>query len=98
MADENKLENIIIYQGKSGAIEFHGDSDIQTIWGTQKQIAEVFMVNVRTVNEHLMNIYKTGELKEKSTVRKFRIVQQEGKKKVERKIQVYNLDTIISIG
>jgi death-on-curing family protein len=91
-------KQLIIYQGKSGAIEFRGDPITQTIWGTQKQIAEVFQVNTRTVNEHLVNIYKAGELKDRSTVRKFRMVQKEGKRSVQRTVQVYNLDAIISVG
>ena len=72
-------KKLAIYQSKDGAIEFRGDFEHETIWGTQKQIAELFEVNVRTVNEHLKNIYKDGELKEKATIRNFRIVQREGK-------------------
>jgi len=92
------IKNIAIYQAKNGAIEFRGDYEKETIWGTQKQIAEVFGVDVRTINEHLINIYKTEELKEDSTVRKFRIVQKEGKREVEREVSFYNLDAILSVG
>ncbi len=90
--------NLTIFQGKNGAIEFKGDFEKETIWGTQKQIAEVFNINIRTVNEHLKNIYKTEELNEKSTIRKSRIVQKEGKRDVEREVNFYNLDAIISVG
>lgn len=55
-------------------------------------------VDVRTVNEHLQNIYKSGELPESSTIRKFRIVQREGKRDVAREIDFYNLDATISVG
>ncbi|MEA3273551.1 MAG: RhuM family protein [Patescibacteria group bacterium] len=92
------IKNIAIYQTKSGAIEFRGDFEQETIWGTQKQIAEVFGANVCTINEHLKNIYKTDELEEKATIRNFRIVQQEGKRSVEREVNFYNLDTILSVG
>ncbi len=91
-------KKIAIYQTKDGAIAFRGDFEYETILGTQKQIAELFEVNVRTVNEHLTNIYKNGELKEKATIRNFRIVQREGKRMVEREVKFYNLDAIISVG
>ena len=91
-------KNIVIYQAKSGAIEFRGDFTQETIWATQAQIAKAFEVNVRTVNEHIQNIFKTKELGEKATVRDFRIVQEEGGRKVDRDIKHYNLDMILSIG
>ncbi len=84
-------KQLIIYQAKNGAIKFRGDFDRDTIWGTQKQIAEVFGVDVRTINEHFKNIYKVAELNEGATIQKFRIVQQEGNRQIERKINFYNL-------
>ena len=65
---------------------------------SQKQIAGVFGVDVRTINEHIKEIYKSQELQEVQTVRKFRIVQKEGKREVAREIDCYNLDMIISVG
>ncbi len=94
---ENKNE-IIVFQNKSGAIEFKGDFEKETLWATQMQIANAFDINIRTVNEHIKNIYKTEELSEKPTIRNFRIVQREGKREVERDVQHYNLDMILSIG
>ena len=70
----------------------------ETIWATQKAIAELFDVKVSTVNEHLKNIFREGELQEEPTIRKIRIVQQEGDRQVEREPQFYNLDAIISVG
>lgn len=70
----------------------------ETIWATQKAIAELFDVKVSIVNEHLKNIFKDGELQEETTIRKIRIVQQEGTRLVEREPQFYNLDAIISVG
>ena len=95
MDTDNKL---VIYQAADGAIELPVDAKLETIWATQKQIAEVFGVNVRTVNEHLGNIFDTDELDRDSTIRKFRIVRIEGNREVEREIEHYNLDAIISVG
>lgn len=95
---KNTLNKVVIYQTKSGALELRGDSKNETVWATQAQIAEAFSVNVRTVNEHIKNIYKTEELSENSTIRNFRIVRTEGKRAIEREVQHYNLDMIISVG
>ena len=88
----------IIYQTKTGALELRGDFRDETLWATQAQIAELFEVDTRTVNEHIWNIYKDEELMEKSTLRNFRIVQKEWKRSVERDMKHYNLDAILSIG
>ena len=91
-------KEVVIYQASSGAIELRGDISRETVWATQAQIAAAFAVDVRTINEHLANIYTSRELKEVSTIRKFRIVQKEGKREVERDVLHYNLDAIISAG
>jgi len=98
MPKKKKIDEVVMYQTKSGEIAFRGDFTRDTIWATQKQISEVFGVNTRTVNEHLQNIYKDKELEKKATIRKFRIVQKEGKRDVERDVLFYNLDSIISVG
>jgi hypothetical protein len=90
--------NVIIYQTKSGALELKGDFTRETVWATQMQISSAFDVDVRTVNEHIKNIYRTNELEENSTIRKFRIVQKEGSREIEREVNHYNLDMIISVG
>ncbi|MGB1192078.1 MAG: RhuM family protein [Cycloclasticus sp.] len=89
---------IEIYQTNDQQIEIKLDLDAETLWLTQRQMAEVFVKDVRTVNEHLKNIYKEQELTADSTVRKFRIVQQEGKREVSREVDHYNLDAILSVG
>ena len=94
----NTEDKLVIYQAADGAIELPVDAKLETIWASQRQIAEVFCVNVRTVNEHLGNIFDTEELDRGSTVRKFRIVRIEGEREVEREIDHYNLDAIISVG
>lgn len=90
--------HLIIYQAENGSIQFRGDTETETLWATQKQIAEVFSVDTRTINEHLQNIYNSDELEKDWTIRKIRIVQKEGSKEVKREIMHYNLDAIISVG
>ncbi|TNH06805.1 virulence RhuM family protein, partial [Pasteurellaceae bacterium Phil11] len=70
----------------------------ETLWATQKSIAQLFGVSVPTINEHLKNIFESGELAQHSTIRKIRIVRQEGNRQVTREIEHYNLDAIISVG
>lgn len=70
----------------------------ETIWLTQLQMADLFDKDVRTINEHIKNIFNTGELDQDSTIRNFRIVRPEGSRKVTRNIEHYNLDMIISVG
>jgi hypothetical protein len=69
-----------------------------TIWLTQALIGEVFQKNVRTINEHLKNIYAELELDEGATIRKFRIVRFEGTREVSRLVEHYNLDAILAVG
>ena len=96
---KKKLEQkMLIYQTRSGALELREDLKAETIWATQAQIAEAFDVDVRTINEHIKNIFKTKELTESATNRKFRIVQKEGNREVERDVNHYNLDMILSVG
>lgn len=70
----------------------------ETLWLTQKMMAALFDVSVPTINEHLKNIYDSGELEQDPTIRKFRIVQLEGARNVTREIDHYNLDAVISVG
>ena len=94
---EFKKGEIVIYNSKDEPkLEVRLEED--TVWLTQKQMALLFDKSISTINEHIKNIYKEGELDEKSTIRKFRIVQLEGKRQVERDIEFYNLDVIISVG
>ena len=69
-----------------------------SIWATQKSMAELFAVNPPAINKHLKNIYAEGELQESSTVSKMEIVQNEGGRQVKRQVDFYNLDAIISVG
>lgn len=88
----------MVYQGEQGEILIKPDQEANTLWITQRQLADVFDVDVRTVNEHIGNIFKSGEFDENPTIRNFRIVQKEGSRNVEREIAHYNLDMAIPIG
>ncbi len=89
---------IVIYQTKDKKIELRVKLEQETVWLTQKQMADLFGKDIRTVNEHIQNIFKESELEREATIRKFRIVQHEGARKVVREIDFYNLDVIISVG
>ncbi len=90
--------SIEIYQSDQQTIEVRLDATQETLWLSQKQMADLFDKDVRTVNEHLKNIYKDQKLEESSTIRKFRIVQQEGAREVQREVDHFNLDAILSVG
>jgi len=89
---ENK---IVLYKSPSGGIDLKVSFDGQTVWLTQKQMAELFNKDIRTVNEHIQNIFGESELFEKSVIRKFRITADDGKTYL---TNFYNLDVIISVG
>ena len=95
MTEQN---NFILYTDSNGAVKLNVFIEDETIWLSQKLMAELFEVDVRTISEHIQNIYKTQELAEISTVRNFRIVQKEGTREVNREIAYYNLDMIIAVG
>jgi hypothetical protein len=70
----------------------------ETVWLSQKLIAELFDVEVNTINYKIKEIYKSGEQSDKATIRNFRIVQTEGKREIVRNVDFYNLDVIIAVG
>lgn len=94
-----KMEsNIILYTNDSGDVSIQVRYVDGTFWLTQKRMAELFDVSTSTINEHLKNIFTTGELTEEGTIRKFRIVQNEGDRQVVRNVTFYPLDAIIAVG
>ncbi len=93
-----KNTKIIIYQSEDGKTKIQTQLENETLWLTQKSIAELFNVTVATINEHIKNIYEERELEENSTIRKFLIVQKEGQREVKRDVKHYNLDMIIALG
>lgn len=97
----NELANtgkILIYQNEKGDTKIDVYFTEDTIWMTQKSMCELYQVAKSSISEHISNIYKDGELEEATTVRKFRTVQIEGTRKVEREVEHYNLDMILSLG
>jgi prophage maintenance system killer protein len=99
MSKEEKLmlekNEIIIYTTPDGKETFEVNLKKDTVWLSQKQMAELFEKDIRTVNEHTKNIFKEGELEKDSVIRKFRITAADGKKY---DTNMYNLDLIISVG
>ena len=92
------MKEVIIYQTKSGSIEFKGDFTKETIWASLQQIADLFETDKSGISRHIRNIYQSGELVQKSTVAKIATVQTEGKRQIKREIEYYNLDLILSVG
>ena len=90
--------NIIIYTTPEGNVNVQVQFEDGTFWLTQKRMAELFGVEVNTINYHLKEIFKSGELQENSTIRIFRIVQKEGSREVSRELEFYHLDAIIAVG
>ncbi|HDR1451147.1 TPA: virulence protein RhuM/Fic/DOC family protein, partial [Pasteurella multocida] len=89
---------IQLYTSEDGKIALQVSFEQETVWLTQAQMAELFTKDVRTINEHIGNVFSEGELERDPTIRKFRIVRQEGNRQVSREIEHYNLDMIISVG
>lgn len=90
--------NIIIYQTKDGQTDIDVRLENETVWLTIDQMADLFGKNKSTISRHIHNIYEEQELTPDSTVAKYATVQQEGKRSVERNLEYYNLDVIISVG
>lgn len=99
MNKNNDLDKgtIVIYKTSKGP-KLEVKLKEETVWLTQKQIAILFSKDIKTINEHIRNIFKVHELNKKSTIWNFQIVQIEGKRKIKREINLYNLDMVLSIG
>jgi hypothetical protein len=99
MSDEApEQSDFILYTAPSGEVKIEVFFADETVWLTQKRMAELFGVEVNTVNYHLKEIFKSGELDKSATIRKIRIVQDEGGYDVRRNVDFYSLDAIISVG
>ncbi|OQA04156.1 MAG: Fic/DOC family protein [bacterium ADurb.Bin400] len=91
-------DKVVIYGPSASGPKLEVKLENETIWLTQSQMVQLFGKNVRTISEHINNIYTEGELKKGATIRKFRIVQNENGRSIERSIEHYNLDVVISVG
>lgn len=102
--DEDKIEDnieqseVLLYATEDSKVHVSVVFYDETFWLTQKAMAELFGVDVSTINQHLKNIFSSGELEPDSTIGNFPIVQNEGKRMVRRTLAFYNLDAIISVG
>lgn len=90
--------DFLFYTTDEGDVNVQVFLQDETVWLTQKAMADLFGVVKSTISEHLSNIYESGELEREATVRKFRTVQKEGEREVSRELEYYNLDAIISVG
>lgn len=95
---ELPVNKVLLYSTEESDVRVSVAFYDETFWLTQKSMAELFSVDVSTINEHLKNIFETGELDQNSTIGKFPIVQEEGNRTVRRTVTFYNLDAIISVG
>ncbi len=96
--EEQDFGRVLIYQNEKGDTKIDVYFDHDDIWMTQKSIASLYQVSVKTINEHVLNIISDGELSEDSTIRKFRIVQNEGTRQVEREVLHYDFKMILAVG
>jgi len=95
---KSEAPSIIFYTTPNGQVSVQVQFEDGSFWLTQKRMAELFGVDVRTINEHLKNIFYSKELSKDATIRKIRIVQPEGNREVSRELDFYNLDAIIAVG
>ena len=95
---ETPSGEFLLYQTEDGKTRVECRFVEDTLWLTQALMAELFQKDVRTINEHLQNIYDEAELDPGATIRKFRIVRQEGDREVSRNLDHYNLDAILAVG
>lgn len=91
-------KEVVLYQTEDGNVDVSVYYHDETFWLNQKAMGELFGVASNTITYHLQEIFKSGELNELSTARKFRVVQKEGSRNVTRELVFYNLDAIISVG
>lgn len=92
------MDQIILYASEDGETRLQVNLKDETVWLNRQQMAMLFSRDVKTIGKHINNVYAEGELERTPTVAKFATVQMEGDREVERLIEYYNLDVIISVG
>lgn len=95
---QDQTSEFLLYTAPNGDVKVEVLLSAETIWLTQKRIAQLFGVGVPAISKHLDNIYDSGELQREATISILETVQQEGKREVKRKLEYYNLDAVISVG
>ena len=98
MSDTTPTSSLLLYQTDDGQTRVQCLFEDESIWLTQALLAELFDKDVRTINEHLQNIFAEGELQREATIRRFRIVRQEGSRRVSRDVDHYSLPAILAVG
>jgi hypothetical protein len=98
MSNLPEKSQFLIYRAEDGTIKIDVRFDGETVWLTQQLMAELFQTTVPNVSMHLRNIYEEGELSPEATLKDFLTVRQEGTRQVNRNLDLYNLDAIISVG
>lgn len=97
-SDPRPQTEMVLYQTEDGRTRIQCRFEDETVWLSQALIADLFQKDVRTINEHLVNIFEEGELSREATIRKFRIVRSEGSREVARDIEHYRLEAILAVG
>ena len=90
--------SILIYEGQDGKVKIDVRLQDETVWLTQKHMAELFQSSKQNISHHINAIYEEGELLPEATVKKYLTVQNEGRRRVQRELDYYNLDMILSVG
>jgi hypothetical protein len=97
-APDEPSPGLVLYTSPDGSARLQLRIEHKTLWLTQRQLADLFQKSPPTINEHIQNIFSDGELPPEATIRKFRIVQAEGSRTVERLVDHYSLDVVIAVG
>jgi hypothetical protein len=95
---EQRGSKLILYRTEDAQTRIQVRLEGGAVWLTQAQMAELFQVTVKTISEHLQNIFGEAEIEPERTIRKLRIVQQEGARQVRRLVDHYHLDAILAVG
>ncbi|WP_339757794.1 virulence RhuM family protein [uncultured Winogradskyella sp.] len=98
MGNLEEQQNFLFYTADDGTTNIQVIVDEDTVWATQRSMSEIFDVEENTINYHISNVYVDGELAKSATTRKIRVVRKEGSRDVNRELDFYNLDMIISVG
>lgn len=92
------MSNFLFYSAEDGSVKVQVMFKNDTVWATQKSMAEIFDVEIPAISKHINNIYAENELIKSTTISKMEIVQQEGQRRVKRQLEFYNLDMLIAVG
>ena len=98
LTTKDEITDFLLYNSPNGDVRVEVFLHNETVWLTQKRMAELFNVGVPAISKHLDNIYSDAELNRDSTVSKMEMVQKEGSRNIKRNVEFYNLDAIIAVG